>query len=83
MVAAAAASTVSSAAAAVAEAASPVAVVVSVKRETSPQPAASPPSETLAPYEVVRAAPRWGNLPKDNMVRRTIERGHRLPFKRR
>ena len=46
-------------------------------------PAAPSPSEGLAPYEVVRAAPRWENLPKDNMVRRTVERGHRLPFKRR
>ena len=81
--AAAAAATVSSAAAAAARAASPAAVVVSVKRETPSQLAAPPPSEELAPYEMVRAAPRWGTLPKDNMVRRTIERGHRLPFKRR
>ena len=83
VVAAAAAATVSSAAAAAARAASPAAVVVSVKRETPSQLAAPPPSEELAPYEMVRAAPRWGTLPKDNMVRRTIERGHRLPFKRR
>ena len=97
VVAAAAAATASSAAAAAARAALPAGLTgrtvehcalllgANVGSAFGPKilPAAPSPSEGLAPFEVVRAAPRWENLPKDNMVRRTVERGHRLPFKRR
>ena len=42
-----------------------------------------PATEEAPPFQVVRNGPRWRNLPADNYVRRQVESGHRLPFKRR
>lgn len=42
-----------------------------------------PPNPEVASYHHTRTTPGWGRLPEDDYVRRAVDRGHRIPFKRR
>ena len=41
------------------------------------------PNPEVASYQHTRTTPGWGRLPEDDYVRRAVDRGHRIPFKRR